>query len=127
MPKPDLMGFVVRDMAKTLRFYRQLGMEIPASADSEMHVEFVVAGGFRIAFDTLEVVHSFDPDYQMPTTPHPGIAFLCNSPAEVDRLYAELVAGGYDGHKEPWDADWGQRYALIVDPDNHLVNLFAPL
>ena len=127
MPKPDLMGFVVRDMPKTLAFYRRLGLEIPADADNEGHVEVTIPGGFRIAWDTLEIIHSFHADYRLPTTPQPGLAFLCDSPAEVDRLYAELVAEGYHGHLEPWDAVWGQRYAVVVDPDNRSVDLFARL
>ena len=55
-----------------------------------------------------------------------GLAFLCDSPADVDRVYAELTGLGYEGHKEPWDAFWGQRYALIRDPDGNSVDLFAP-
>ena len=125
MPKPDLLGLVVRDMAKTLRLYRRLGMEIPESADSEDHVEVLLPGGFRFAWDKLEVILSFYPEYRLPETPQPGLAFLCDSAAEVDQLYAELVAEGFEGHKEPWDAFWGQRYAVLVDPDNHLVDLFA--
>jgi catechol 2,3-dioxygenase-like lactoylglutathione lyase family enzyme len=127
MPKPDLMGLVVRDMPTTLRFYRRLGMEIPESADQEGHVEVKLPGGFRIAWDSLAVIHSFSPDYQLPATPQPALAFLCDSPAEVDQLYAELVAEGYHGHLAPWDAFWGQRYAVMLDPDNHLVDLFARL
>jgi catechol 2,3-dioxygenase-like lactoylglutathione lyase family enzyme len=127
MPKPDLMGIIVRDMPTALRFYRLLGMDIPADADKEGHVEVKLPGGFRIAWDSLEVINSFAPDYQMPDTPQPALAFLCDSPAEVNKLYADLVAAGYHGHKEPWDAFWGQRYAVILDPDNHLVDLFAPL
>ena len=38
MPKPDLIGMVVKDMPTTLRLYRRLGMEIPASADNDGHV-----------------------------------------------------------------------------------------
>ena len=125
MPKPDLIGLIVRDMAKTLAFYRRLGMEIPASADSEDHVETLLPGGFRFAWDKLDMIQSFNPDYRLPETPQPGLAFLCDSPAEVDQLYAELVAEGFHSHKEPWDAFWGQRYAVLVDPDNHLVDLFA--
>ena len=127
MPKPDLMGLVVRDMPKTLAFYRRLGMEIPTSADKDGHVEVVLPGGFRIAWDTLEIIRTMYPDFELPDVPQPAWAFLCDSPAEVDQLYAEMVAAGYHGHKEPWDAFWGQRYAVVVDPDNHLVDLFAPL
>ena len=42
-------------------------------------------------------------------------------------MFAELVAAGYDGHLEPWDAFWGQRYASVRDPDGNGVDLFAPL
>ena len=126
MAKPDLMGIIVRDMATSLRFYRRLGMEIPAEADQEGHVEVTLPGGFRIAWDTIEVIHSFSPQWQPPDTPQPALAFLCDSPAEVDMLYAELLAEGYHGHMAPWDAFWGQRYAVVLDPDNHLIDLFAP-
>lgn len=125
MPKPDLMGLAVRDMAATLRFYRLLGMEIPAAADQEGHVEVKLPGGFRIAWDTLEVIHSFSPAYELPSTPQPALAFLCDSSAEVDELYAKIIAAGYHGYHAPWDAFWGQRYAVVLDPDNHLVDLFA--
>lgn len=30
-PKLDLIGIVVQDMAKALRFYRELGWDIPAA------------------------------------------------------------------------------------------------
>ena len=39
----------------------------------------------------------------------------------------KLEAAGYPGHKAPWDAFWGQRYAVAVDPDGNHVSLFAPL
>jgi uncharacterized glyoxalase superfamily protein PhnB len=45
----------------------------------------------------------------------------------VDKLFAELVAGGAIAHRQPWDAFWGQRYATLRDPDGYGVDLFAPL
>jgi len=56
-----------------------------------------------------------------------ALAFRCDSPDEVDETYAELVKAGYDGHKEPWDAFWGQRYSVLHDPDGNAVELFADL
>ena len=41
----------------------------------------------------------------------------------VDATYERLVAAGYHGHKSPWDAEWGQRYALIHDPDGNTIEL----
>ncbi len=52
---------------------------------------------------------------------------LCESAADVDVVYAELTGAGYESHKEPWDAFWGQRYAQVRDPDGHVIDLFAPL
>jgi catechol 2,3-dioxygenase-like lactoylglutathione lyase family enzyme len=127
-PRLDMLGLVVRDMAAALAFYRRLGLEIPDGAESEAHVEATLPGGLRVAWDTVEVMQSFDPGWTPPTGGAAfSIAFLVDSPAEVDSLYAELTGAGYAGHLEPWDAFWGQRYAVVKDPDGNDVALFAPL
>jgi catechol 2,3-dioxygenase-like lactoylglutathione lyase family enzyme len=127
-PRLDLIGLVVGDMARSLDFYRRLGLEIPAEAGSEPHVEIGLPGGLRLAWDTADTVRSFDPSWEPPVgPPRAGLAFLCDSPADVDSTYAELVGAGFEGHLEPWDAVWGQRYASVHDPDGNGVDLFAPL
>jgi catechol 2,3-dioxygenase-like lactoylglutathione lyase family enzyme len=127
-PQLDLIGIVVADMGKALAFYRRLGLDLPESADSEPHVEYSLPGGLRLAWDTVDTVRSFDPDWSPPTGgARVGLAFRCETPADVDRVYADLTGAGYDGHKEPWDAFWGQRYALVRDPDGNSADLFAPL
>ena len=125
MATPDLLGVIVEDMARSLAFYRLLGLDIPAEADGEGHVEVMLDGGFRLAWDTIEVIKSFNDHWPAPSGHRLGIAFRCDSPAEVDRLHAEVVSAGHSSHKEPWDAFWGQRYAVVVDPDGNLVDLFA--
>ncbi|WP_411074500.1 VOC family protein [Streptomyces sp. cmx-4-7] len=125
-PRFDLIGLVVSDMAASLAFYRRLGMEVPEGAEEAPHVEVVLPGGLRFAWDTEEVVRSFDPGWTRPSGGHRiEPAFRCGSPAEVDALYGELVAAGYRGHLDPWDAVWGQRYAVVLDPDGCAVSLFA--
>lgn len=124
----DLIGIIVRDMSASLAFYRQLGLDIPAALDSEGHAEIVLPNGLRLAWDTHETIHMFDPDWQPPGGGHRmGLAFLCESAAEVDTLYATLTGQGYRTHKAPFDAFWGQRYAQVLDPDGNVVDLFAPL
>jgi hypothetical protein len=54
-----------------------------------------------------------------------SLTFLCSSPAEVDSLYQQVIQTGYQGYKKPWEAFWGQRYAIIQDPDGNLIDLFA--
>ena len=106
----DVIGMVVQDMGKALAFYRELGFDLPSEADGEPHVEGQLRGGLRLAWDTVETIHSFDPDWRPPSG-GPGIAlsFLVDSPADVDALYARMTGLGYEGHKEPWDAFWGMR------------------
>lgn len=124
----DLAGLVVADMGKSLAFYRRLGIDIPAGADNEPHVDVTLASGFRIAWDTVETVRSFEPDWAPPTGGHRvALCFRCDRPAEVDAAYADMTGAGYTGHKAPWDAFWGQRYALLHDPDGNGVDLYAAL
>ncbi len=127
-PRPDLFGIVVSDMARALAFYRELGLDIPADADGQPHVEVALPGGLRLAWDAETVVRSFDPGWSPPSGGHrTSLAFLCDSPAEVDATYAALVDAGGTGHLAPWDAVWGQRYATVLDPDGTSLDLFAPL
>ena len=123
----DVIGLVVEDMARSLAFYRRLGLEISAETEREPHVEVSLPGGLRLAFDTEETIRSFDSDWTPPSGgDRMGLAFLMETPAEVDQVYDELTSLGYEGYKEPWDAFWGQRYAIILDPDGIGVSLFAP-
>ncbi|GAA4855734.1 VOC family protein [Saccharopolyspora rosea] len=127
-PEIALFGIVTQDMAASLAFYRRLGLDIPADADDQPHVETTLPGGLTLAWDTAETIRSFDPGWTAPTGGNRfAIAFRLPDAASVDRLYAELVQEGYKGHVEPWNAVWGQRYALVDDPDGNVVDLFAPL
>ena len=128
-PRFEVIGLVVRGMDASLAFYRRLGLEIPENPDSEGHghVEATLPSGMRIAWDTYDVMKSFDPAWSEPTGSRMSLAFRVDSPAAVDELYAELVGAGHEGHLEPFDAFWGQRYATLRDPDGNPVDLFAPL
>jgi uncharacterized glyoxalase superfamily protein PhnB len=124
----DLIGLVVEDMGRSLAFYRKLGIDLPPDADTEPHVEATLPGGLRIAWDTVETVRSFDPGWTAPSGGHRvALSFACDSAADVDATYRALVDAGHAGHKEPWDAFWGQRYAIVLDPDGTSVDLFAAL
>ena len=128
MPALDVFGVVVSDMARSVAFYRRLGLEFPDGAENEPHVEAQLGGGLRYALDTEETMRMFDSEWQRPTDGHlTGGAFRCESPEEVDRVFAELLEAGATPYKEPWDAFWGQRYAYVIDPDGNEISLFAPL
>jgi catechol 2,3-dioxygenase-like lactoylglutathione lyase family enzyme len=123
-----LVEIVVADMARALAFYRLLGLDIPAGADDEPHVDVGLAGGLRLAFDTEATIASFHPSWKPGVgSARVGLAFALPDPAAVDAAYAQLVEAGHHGELEPFDAFWGMRYATVHDPDGTGVDLFAPL
>ncbi|MFG2450874.1 VOC family protein [Streptomyces sp. NPDC048512] len=127
-PRFDVIGLVVSDMAASLAFYRRLGLDFPAGAEAEPHVEAALPGGLRLALDTEETVRSFHPGWRPPSGGgRTSLAFRCDDPAEVDSVYEALVGAGHHGELKPWDAFWGMRYAVVHDPDGNGVDLFAPL
>jgi catechol 2,3-dioxygenase-like lactoylglutathione lyase family enzyme len=127
-PQLDFFGIVVSDMARSVGFYRRLGLDFPEGAEDGDHVEAPLPGGMRYALDTEDVMRSFDPNWKRPSDGHAvGGAFRCDSPEEVDRLYRELLDAGGSAYKDPWDAAWGMRYAQLADPDGTVIDLYAPL
>ncbi|WP_214829507.1 VOC family protein [Exiguobacterium algae] len=122
--KLDMVGVVVTEMKQSLDFYRTLGFDIPESANEEAHVE-IDQGGVRLAFDTVEVAESVYGEWKPSEGHRIELAFLCESREALDRLHDEIVAKGYRSYREPWDAFWGQRYAIVLDADGNLISLFA--
>lgn len=122
----DLVGIATDDLARSIGFYRRLGVEIPEGAESAAHAEVTLPGGLRLAWDRLDVIRGYDPAFSVGAGRHPlALAFRCADPGDVDRVY-DRMAAAYGGHLPPWDAPWGQRYAVLLDPDGNTVDLFAP-
>ena len=111
-------------------FYRRLGLDLPADADAAPHVEVALPGGLRLAFDTEETIRSFDDSWTAAGGRRaPGRARVrVRRPRRRRRdLRRSSTGSGSPGHLAPWDAFWGQRYAIVLDPDGNHVELFAPL
>ena len=125
MPELNAIGIVVSDMTRSIRFYRLLGLDVPETPDED-HVDAFLPNGVRFMLDSEEVIRSFLPDWSRENGNQLSFALECASPAEVDEVYARVTSEGFEGEKEPWDAFWGQRYALLVDPDGVSVSLYAP-
>ncbi|RKS08116.1 glyoxalase/bleomycin resistance protein/dioxygenase superfamily protein [Nocardiopsis sp. Huas11] len=122
----DLVGIITADLKRSVDFYGLLGIDVPAVNGDEPHVEAVLPNGLRLAWDTVETIRGFDPDFRPSAGPGSvALAFKCHTPQEVDATYRRLTGAGYPGHKAPWDAFWGQRYAVVHDPDGNTVDLFA--
>jgi catechol 2,3-dioxygenase-like lactoylglutathione lyase family enzyme len=122
----NALGIVASDMARSIAFYRLLGLDVPETPD-EGHVDTFLPNGVRFMLDSEETVRSFQPEWTRQTGNQIAIAFECESTADVDEVYARVVEAEFHGEKAPWDAFWGQRYAQLRDPDGVPVDLYASL
>ena len=61
----SMLGIVVGDMPAALRFYRLLGLDIPAEADEQPFVIHRMDSGVSLFFDTV-FARTFDPDHRLP-------------------------------------------------------------
>ena len=124
MPQLNAIGIVASDLARSIRFYRLLGLDVPETPD-EAHIDAFLPNGVRLMLDTEETVRSFDAEWTRATGNQLGLAFECSGPGEVDEVYARVTDAGFHGEREPFDAFWGQRYATVLDPDGVTVELYA--
>ena len=126
------LNLVARDLDATLAFYRRLGVEVPEDGvwrtdTGAHHANGTLPGGGEIEFGS----ETLAPHWNKGWTPAAGgsrvvIGFRVESRDAVDRLCKELAAEGVPVAQEPWDAFWGARYAVVVDPDGNHVAIMSP-
>ena len=125
MPSLDAVGIIAADPDASLAFYGRLGLEF--TAYGEGHHEAVMTNGFRLMIDSVELIESFSTYEPSTGGRNVALAFACDSPADVDAVFAVLTDSGAPVAEAPFDAHWGQRYATVLDPDDNPVDLFAAL
>lgn len=125
--KMNAIGIVAADMQRSLEFYRILGLATPEFDANEDHFECDLGNGTRLMWDTLKLAQDFLPGYEHGKGSSIGLCFECPSPAAVDEAHSKLSAAGFKTLAEPWDAFWGQRYAIVADPDFNAISLYAAL
>jgi catechol 2,3-dioxygenase-like lactoylglutathione lyase family enzyme len=129
MPKMklDAVSVASGDLAATAKFYALLGFTFPEFGAEEKHLEAITPPGeVRLMIDDRGLIQSIIGKAPMPPN-HSSFAIKCDSPAEVDNAVKRVRSAGYVVVREPWDAFWGQRYAILADPDGYMVDVFAAL
>lgn len=124
---PHSIDIVVADMTRALGFYRALGLAVPDGVGEAPQVQIDTPGGATLGFLTEAMMRQVYPDWVQPVGQRVTFACRCDNAAEVDAVYVAVVAAGYQGRQAPWDSPWGQRYAMLTDPDGNRVDLFAEL
>jgi catechol 2,3-dioxygenase-like lactoylglutathione lyase family enzyme len=119
----SMVGLIVRDMPTALRFYRQLGLLIPASEDDKPFVLHRMGTGVTIFFDTVFAVR-YDAEHRLPERGTYGamLEFYLGDDDSVDAKYAELTTLGYEGRMPPQQTS-GPYAAMINDPDGNVILL----
>ena len=101
------------DMARAVRFYRALGFSIRHGGEEAPFTSFALGSGHL----NLVLRPNRTPEWW-------GRVIFYVS--DVDALYARTLHAGLTPATVPRDAEWGERYFHIADPDGHELS-FAKL
>jgi catechol 2,3-dioxygenase-like lactoylglutathione lyase family enzyme len=125
------VNVVVTDMDRSLLFYRRLGLEVNAvpiawpPGTGGRHATASSTDGPHVEFDNTELARIWGHAGLAPGAPVIGFSFASRD--RVDAVYRELVAAGYPGRLDPYNAFFGARYAIVDDPDGHSIGLMSPI
>jgi len=123
-----LITILTDDVPRLAAFYRSV-LGFAVKQDLGPFVEFHGAG-VRLAVCARSILRDAS-GHSSYAEAHQGqcfeLAFPCETPTEVDRAYAEIVAKGATSIHAPADMPWGQRTAMFADPDGNIHELFADL
>ena len=103
-----------RDMRRAVQFYRMLGLQL-------------AHGGEEAAFTSFRAGPNFLNLISQPIErPRGWWGRVIFYEPNVDELYARLVAAGYRPLTAPRDAEWGERFFHLTDPDGHELSFAWP-
>ncbi|MDE5580895.1 MAG: VOC family protein [Treponemataceae bacterium] len=121
----DGFGLFVNDMAKMIRFYRDvLGFEIKESEDA-VNVYLIKDGTLFMLYgrNNFERMTSRKYEYIKGLNGHFEIALYVDTFEEVDERFAEVVSKGATPVLAPTTEPWGQRTCYIADPEGNLIEI----
>jgi catechol 2,3-dioxygenase-like lactoylglutathione lyase family enzyme len=102
------------DMPRAVRFYRMLGFEIAYGGEDGAFTSFRAGPNF------LNLIA------QPPERTWSWWGRVIFYDSDVDALHAKVVAAGYRPDTAPRDAQWGERFFHITDPDGHELSIAWP-
>jgi catechol 2,3-dioxygenase-like lactoylglutathione lyase family enzyme len=103
------------DMRRAVQFYRALGFELIHGGEDAAFTSFRSGSGFlNLIRQPAERRWSWW-----------GRVIFYES--DVDRLHDRLIAAGFRPDTAPRDAEWGERFFHVTDPDGHELSFAWPL
>ncbi len=121
----DGFGLFVDDMAKMIRFYRDvLGFEIKED-EATSNVYLIKDGTLFLLYgrNDFEKMTSRKYEYLKDVNGHFEIALYVDTFEEVDKEYKRVIQQGANPILEPTTEPWGQRTCYIADPEGNLIEI----
>jgi uncharacterized glyoxalase superfamily protein PhnB len=103
------------DMRRAVRFYCDLGFDLRYGGEDAAFTSFTVGSGF------INLIA------ESPQRTWSWWGRMIIHVTDVDAIYARAVDLGWRPHAPPRDAEWGERYFHITDPDGHELSFARPL
>ena len=132
-PILDQLNLVVRDMARSIEFYRAIGLTIPdhtvwRTESGPHHVEIKMPDGFELALDSEALAAVYNAGWRefRGEGDRSVMSFRLADAQQVDTVYERVVASGHGIAQPPYYTFWGSRFAIVVDPDGNHVGLMSP-
>ena len=132
-PTLNQINIVSSNVDASIDFYRRLGVDIPEDrvwrTPTGAHHASAAEAGTDLDLDSATFAQIWNKGWhgRKDLAGRVVVGFSVSSRQDVDRLYAEMTAGGHRGLQAPFDAFWGARYAIVEDPDGTAVGLMSPV
>jgi len=103
------------DMRRAVQFYRSLAFDMLYGGEAASFTSFRAGAGYlNLISQPAERRWSW----------WGRVIFYVD---DVDALYERALAAGCQPTTEPRDAEWGERYFHVSDPDGHELSFARPL
>ena len=123
-PRFTMVVLLIEDLARSVAFYRRLGVVFPPDVETRRDVAVDLGGGHNLVLTTTFVQN--DPDRVPPSGgARTFLEFFVDGDAAVDTVFAELTAAGYHGRRTPFRTDFDAYMGLVDDPDGNTVLITA--
>ena len=121
----DGYGLFVKDMAKMIRFYRDV-LEFEIKEDENTDNIYLLKDGTLFLLygrSDFERKKKKKYEYLKEVNAHSEMALYVDTYEEVDLQYKKAIAHGAASLLEPTTEPWGQRTCFIADPEGNIIEI----
>lgn len=123
-PRFTMVVLLIEDMARSMAFYRRLGVAFPAGAEDRPSIVVPIGDDHQLVLTTTFAAN--DPDRDAPTGgSRIMLEFFVDGRAAVDGTFVELTGAGYRGRRQPFSTSFDAYMCMVDDPDGNTVLVTA--